>query len=82
MCVRSNWQSNKYVKDFEAAIKGHLICEFVKQLIFQNRNENIARNSTLVYKHFQGRNPSKNFVGKSMSSQICSEIKWPLVYAY
>ena len=32
--------------------------KFVKTLIFQNRNENIARISALVYKNFQGRNSS------------------------
>ena len=53
----------------------------MKALIFQNCNENIAMTSALVYKNFQGRNPSNIFFcnfGKSMSSQICYEIKWPL----
>ena len=48
--------------------------KFVKTLIFQNRNENIARISALVYKNFQGRNPSNIFVA-ILENGICSEIK-------
>ena len=35
---------------------------FMKALIFQNRNKNIARISALVYKKFQGRDSSNIFV--------------------
>ena len=40
--------------------KGHVISEQICEDI--DRNENIARISALVYKNFQGRNPSNIFV--------------------
>ena len=43
--------------------KGHLISERMCEGIdFQNCNENIARISAVVYKNFQGRNPTNIFV--------------------
>ena len=44
-------------------VKGHLISEQIcEDIDFPNCNKNIARFSTQVHKHFQGRNPSNIFV--------------------